>query len=136
MTLEDKVETPEVVEEEEEKKEEEVVEKPKKTRAKKAKDGEVKVKKTREPTFYNIFTKRHVVSVNEAGRGMYAKAMGELWRESEEGQFFSERCAEVKKENKEKSNLEIYNLVEKEWQEYVVNKEEKSSVEDFELGEA
>jgi hypothetical protein len=116
---------------------EEIVEKkPKKkvTRTKKTKkvtsddEGEeapAPIKKTREPTFYNIFTKNHIANPKESGRGMYAKAMAELWKDTEEGQFFSKRCNEMKKENKEMSNVEIYNLVNREWQDVVMEAEEK-----------
>lgn len=126
-----------VVEEEEVKTDDDVLEeeKPKKkvTRTKKTKvEAEEKpevVKKTREPTFYNIFTKNHIVTPTESGRGMYSKAMAELWKESDEGKFFSQRCTELKKENKEKSNVEIYNLVNREWQDILMETEERLEFE-------
>ena len=121
----------------------------KKTKAKKQSDDDAeepkKIKKTREPTFYNLFTRNHTVIPKESGRGMYAKAMAELWKESEEGQFFSEKCKELKKENPDKSNEQIYEMVNKKWQEIVMANEEQfivnsdddeEKVGDFSLGEA
>lgn len=121
----------------------------KKTKVKNQSDNDAedpkKIKKTREPTFYNLFTRNHTVIPKESGRGMYAKAMAELWKESEEGQFFSEKCKELKKENPDKSNEQIYKMVNKKWQEivmaneeqhFIVNSDDEEEVGDFSLGEA
>lgn len=121
----------------------------KKTKVKNQSDDDAeepkKIKKTREPTFYNLFTRNHTVIPKESGRGMYAKAMAELWKESEEGQFFSEKCKELKKENPDKSNEQIYEMVNKKWQEivmaneeqhFIVNSDDEEEVGDFSLGEA
>lgn len=78
-------------------------------------------KKKREPTFYILFMKNIKVD-KTCGKGEYMKSVANMWKNSEKGQFLSERCVELKKENNEMSNENIYNIAESEWTEMEKNK--------------
>jgi hypothetical protein len=83
-----------------------------------------KGKKKREPTFYILFMKNNKVD-KTSGKGEYMKNVANMWKNSEKGKFFSERCVEMKKENSDMSNEVIYDSVDQEWVELENNKMSK-----------
>lgn len=81
-----------------------------------------KDKKKKDPTFYILFMKNNKFDKTN-GKGEYIKNVANMWKNSEKGQFFSERCVELKKENSDLSNEVIYDSVDQEWVELEKNKD-------------
>lgn len=84
----------------------------------KGKDTGVKKQKKGNPSIYNLFIRFKISSADKqvgAEKGTYMNIASDLWKNSEEGKFYKKRATELKNENKELDNQEIFDIIKDEW---------------------
>lgn len=87
----------------------------------------------RQPTFYNLFVKECIPAYPDISPAERFKAIAELWKTSEHGEFIKTKCAELKAEMPDMLNVDIYDIAAAEWNQryihigHVDNEEEENN---------
>lgn len=72
------------------------------------------------PSVYNHFIKYKISTMDKhsgSEKGSYMTAAGDLWKSSDEGQYYKRRAKEIKEENNDITNKDIFDMIKNEWDE-------------------
>jgi hypothetical protein len=76
------------------------------------------VKGETNPSVYNHFIKYKISTMEKKSggeKGSYMTAAGDLWKSTNEGKYYKRRAKDIKQENLDILNKDVFDIIKKEW---------------------